>query len=427
MKRDTLIYYCIRCLFFPLPFLSLKSLHKIGKKIGLIAYYVLKNYRKRTLSNLSLATTLYLKEKELIKIAKQSFQNLAITCLEYVKFEKINNLSEILICENPQKATQIYKAQKGIIFFCAHQANWEVLFLEGTNRMKGVAVARPLKNRSLYHWILRLRERYGGEIISPKETIKKGLKALKKGKFLGIVADQSMPESHYSFPFFGRRAFSNIAPALLAYKTNCPIIVATVKRVQGTYRIHYHDPIYPNLKNHREEEIKSLTEKALKKLEMSIRERPEEWLWLHNRWKQETASNVYYRFRYEAILIILPLNPQKYFSHLKTFREIYPRAFITILCPKSLTKNIILNDIEIIPYEDISEIFLKDYRFKLVFNFSKIKKIKNHYLKLSAFKVLSEKNLYLLAHLSAKAPCNFSLLLKQALCRKNKGQKENAF
>ncbi len=426
MNRENLIYCSIRLASFFLSLFPLKVLHKIGNKIGLIAYYFLRSYRKRTLSNLSLATNLHLTKKELIQTAKHSFQNLAITCLEYAKFEKMKNLHEILICENPEKANQIYASHKGIIFFCGHQANWEVLFLEGTRRMRGVAIARPLKNRFLYHWILRLRQRYGGEIIPPKETIKKGLRALKEGKFLGIVADQGMPESHYSFPFFGRKAFSNIAPALLSYKTHSPIIVATVKRIHGIYRIHYHDPIYPNLKNKREEEIKHLTAKALQTLEMSIRERPGEWLWQHNRWKQETPSHVYYRFRYDSILIILPLKPQKYLPHLKTFREIYPRAFITILCPQSFTKNILLNNVEILPYKDVSELFLRDYRFKLVFNFSEIKKIKKHYLKLSAFKVLSEKTLYPLTHLPLNSPFNLSLLLTQALCRKHQGQKENA-
>lgn len=413
--NDKWTYALIRGATLPLSFLPFRVIHGLGNLLGLIAYFTLKRYRKRTLSNLALASSLNLSEKKLKTTAKRSFQNLAITCLEYAKFARVKRTDRILICENPEAAQKIIDSGTGIIFFCGHQANWEVLFLEGTQRMPGVAIGRPIQNPYLYHWILKMREKYGGTIVRPKETVKLGFRALKKGKFLGIVGDQGMPESDYAFPFFGRRAWTNVAPALLSYKAKCPIMVASVKRTNGTYRIHYSDPIWPNLDAPMEEEIERLMTISLGRLEEKIQETPEQWLWQHNRWKQETPINVYYRFRWDAILIILPKDPSKWAAHLSTFREIYPLAFITLLSPHPIP----LEGAECLTYEKEADLFLRDYRFKLVFNLSGVDRLKKHFLKLSAFAVLDEEALRRSAAEHLTGDEDLSLLLKKALCRPN--------
>ena len=420
--KNRLFYLSIRGLTFPISLLPTCFIHVLGKSLGFLAYHMLTHYRKRTLSNLALAKDLNLSEKQLKQTAVRSFQNLAITCLEYGKFSHIKDTKKILICENPDEAKSIIDSGKGIIFFCGHQANWEVLFLEGTQRMPGVAIGRPIKNHHLYHWVVQMREQYGGTIIHPKQTIKEGFRALKKGKFLGIVGDQGMPESAYAFPFFGRRAWTSIAPALLAYKAKCPIIVATVKRTKNAYRIFYSSPLWPNLDQPMDQEIQRLMTTSLHLLEEKIRETPEQWLWQHNRWKQETPVNVYYRYRWDSILIILPKDPSSFSSHLLTFREIYPKAFITVLTPTKVD----LPDAEILIYEEEKELFLHDYRFKLIFNFSGMEALKKHFLKLSAFEVLNEKDLSLAAAEHLTGSEDLTLILKKALTRPNTLWKQDA-
>jgi hypothetical protein len=231
-----------------------------------------------------------------------------------------------------------------------------------------------------------------------------------------------MPESDYAFPFFGRRAWTTPIPAILAYKTKCPIMVATLLRKKGKYFIHYSDPIWPKLDRPMEEEVNRMMKESLLLLEEKIRENPGQWLWQHNRWKQETPINVYYSFRWDSILIILPKERNSFMRilpHLATFRTIYPLAFITIMVFKPFQKEIVLKDAEILPYQEDENLFIRDYRFKLVFNFSKVKMLKPHFLKLSAFEVLSEKNLQKLAKEHLTPEDDLSLILKKALCRPN--------
>lgn len=411
--KHSLSYFLIRTLTSPAVWLPYPAVHYLGRKLGSIAYYLIPSYRKRALSNLALAADLHLQEHEIVDFAKQSFQNLFITCLEYPKLSSLTKIHTIAACENPQEADRIMKEGKGLIFFCGHQANWEILFLEGTSRMPGVAIGRPIKNRVLYDWILDMRQKFGGKIVSRNNAIKEGLRALKAGSFLGIVGDQGMPDSGYTSPFFGRSSWTSPMPAILSYRTGAPIIVATTKRKKDKYYIHYSDPIFPNSAEPMEKEVDRMMRKSLGLLEASIAQSPGEWLWQHNRWKQQTLDKIKRPFRYESICIILPEEKdlfEEIKSHLATFREIYPYEFITLRVPQNFDAS--LPNAEIIPYSSEKELLVTDYRFKLIFNFSKYTQVRKHFLRLSAFTVVNLEDLKKLAGKST----SFSELLQKAIC-----------
>ena len=391
----------------------------IGRCLGLIAFYLMRDYRKRSLSNVALASSLSFDNREILKTAKKSFQNLAINCLEYPKLAKEKNISERILCENPEMANELHAKGHGIIFFCGHQANWEVLFLDGTTRMKGIAIGKPVKNKRLYQWIVSIRERNGGTIIAPRNAVREGLRALKKGIFLGIVGDQGMPGSGYSFPFLGRRAWTSTAPALLSYRTQSPIIFAETRRVKGGYRIRYSDPIWPDLSQPMESEVVRLMDTCLTLLQDSIQVSPGEWLWQHNRWKQQTPQTIYKQFRHDCVSIILPPEEEAFqaiLPHLSTLKGIYEGNFLVFVVPERYKH--LLDGEEVIPYQKLRETLLDDYRFKLVFNFTDYKPIYAHYEALSAFAVLGIEELKELAkpHL-VNVEENLSEILLRAVCR----------
>lgn len=387
----------------------------MGRFLGALAFHFMRGYRKRTLSNLALATDLALTPKQIISVAKQSFQNLAINCLEYPRFARETHFSRVIHCENPEIAHEIYKQGKGIIFFCGHQSNWEVLFLDGTSRMKGIAIGKSIKNTRLYNWILSIREKNGGKIISPRNAVLEGLRALRKGTFLGIVGDQGMPDSGYSFPFLGRRAWTSTAPALLAYKSNCPIIFAATRRVPGGYRIHYSHPIWPDLTQPLETEIIRLMNQTLTLLQNSIKTSPGEWLWQHNRWKQQTTHNLYRRFRQDCLCVILP-DDDTLLPHLPTLKQIYPLAFLSLIVPEKYRNRSLIEADETLYYTHPSELLRNDFRFKLIFNFTS-HNVRDHYEKLSVFDVIDLPTLNRLAAEHAQPHHNLSDILKRALCR----------
>ncbi len=282
--------------------------------------------------------------------------------------------------------------------------------------MKGIAIGKSIKNKRLYRWVLSIREKNGGRIIAPRNAVKEGLRALRQGVFIGIVGDQGMPDSGYSFPFLGRRAWTSTAPALLAYKTNSPIIVATTRRTPKGYRIRYSDPIWPNQQESAESEVIRMMDLSLTLLQNSIIEAPGEWLWQHNRWKQQTPQILYRQFRYDCICVILPDEKSAFeeiLPHLATFKEIYSSNFLFILAPLAYQNIALIPADEIIYYNKKEDLLLPDYRFKLVFNFSSYP-VAKHYLALSAFDVI---NIPKLRKLAKADSLSLSNLLKRALCR----------
>jgi KDO2-lipid IV(A) lauroyltransferase len=343
--------------------------------------------------------------------------------LEYPRLAVERNLASVIQCENPEVADALHAKGQGIIFFCAHLANWEVLFLDGTSRMKGVAIGKSINNKRLYQWIVSIRERNGGKIIAPHNAVREGFRALKKGFFLGIVGDQGMPSSGYAFPFLGRRAWTSTAPALLAYRTRCPVIFAETRRSSTGYKIHYSDPIWPDTEKPMEEEIVRIMDETLTHLEKSVQKAPGEWLWQHNRWKQQTPHKISNRFRHDCICIILPTDPTdftKIAPHLPAFRELYPTEFISLLIPEKLREEpFYLEGAEVLTYATLADTLLNDYRFKLVFNFTNYDKVASHYIKFSAFEVLNLRTLQKLAepHLLPNERENLSDIFKRALYR----------
>lgn len=370
-------YLIIRLLTFPLAFLPYRVIHGLGKPLGTLSYLLIPKYRKRALANLALSD-LNLSTSLLKKTAKKSLQSLMITTLEYPRLAREKNISKIATCINPEEAEELMARGNGVIFFCGHQANWELLFLEGTSRMPGVAIGRPIKNKHLYNWIQKTRQKFGGTIIPRQNGIKEGLRALRNGKFLGILGDQGMPESPFSSPFLGRNAYTSTAPAMLSYKTKAPIIVATTVRENGHYYIHYSKAIHPDPNAPKDTEVPRLMNEILSLYEASIRKRPHEWLWIHNRWKQQTLSALKRPYREDSIALFI--SSPAHLEDLSLLRTLYPTETLTLFVPKDLAPHITL-DADIRSYNHIDETLLDDYRFKLIYNFTKNPKIDHHYRK----------------------------------------------
>lgn len=393
------VYLIIRLFTFPLAFLPYRAIHALGRPLGTLAYHLIPKYRKRALANLALSD-LNLSTPELKQTARKSLQSLMITVLEYPKLAREKNISKIATCINPEEANELMALGNGAIFFCGHQANWELLFLEGTSRMPGVAIGRPIKNKHLYNWIQKTRQKFGGTIIPRQNGIKEGLRALRNGTFLGILGDQGMPESPFSSLFLGRNAYTSTAPAMLACKTKAPLIVATTVRENGHYYIHYSKAIHPDPNTPKETEIPRLMNEILTLYEESIRKRPHEWLWIHNRWKQQTLNALKRPYREDSIALFL--SAPSHLENLSFLRTLYPTETLTLFVPETLASPITL-DADIRLYTNIEETLLDDYSFKLIYNFTKNPKIDRHYRKKGAQTISHPKSISQLQTLALHA------------------------
>lgn len=381
-----LIYFIVRFLSALLSLLPRSWLLNLGKGGGVLLYHLHREFRKKTLTNLSIAFGNTYPQQELKRIAVDSFQNLAISALEFISLKGTKHLQRIAY-EGSSEAEALLEKKKGVVFLSAHQANWEIPFLAATARFPGIGIGRPIKNKRLYRWVLSIREMHKGRIVMPKNALKEGFKALMGGQFVGIVGDQAYPPSSYSYPFFGTRAWTSTSPALLAYRTNSPLVVASTRREGKGFVINLSSAIYPDLTKPLKEEIPRLMDLAMHELEKSIEKTPGEWLWQHDKWKQQRVDYVKRSFRYAFILVILPPEIEPYLPLIPLLRKIYPTAFLSFLLPAG--KRLPCPEATCHYYRSEEDLFLWDYRYQMVLDFYDRKKVRRHYLKLGAFQALN--------------------------------------
>lgn len=177
---------------------------------------------------------------------------------------------------------------RGVVFLTAHLGNWEWAAL-GTGALgipMGV-VARPLDNPLLDARLERLRRSTGNTVIEKHGAARGILRTLRSGGAIGILNDQHahLPDA-VNAPFFGRSAATSSALAKLADRTEALIVPSYAVRVApARWCLTYEAPLDVRTLPRDERGIERLTTRFNGILESMIRRHPEQWLWLHNRWR----------------------------------------------------------------------------------------------------------------------------------------------
>jgi Kdo2-lipid IVA lauroyltransferase/acyltransferase len=179
---------------------------------------------------------------------------------------------------------------RGAFFLTAHIGSWEVAALvTGLELEAGLAVVnRPLDNPLLEIELDRLRRLYGNHVFGKHAIAREMLTQLKRGGGVGILIDQRVREDQgIQVPFFGHPAWTHPVLARVARKTGAPVVPTFALRERpGRYSLRYEAPILIDELAEAEREDVPLTARFMAVLESAIRERPEQWLWYHDRWKQ---------------------------------------------------------------------------------------------------------------------------------------------
>jgi Kdo2-lipid IVA lauroyltransferase/acyltransferase len=176
-------------------------------------------------------------------------------------------------------------AGRPVIVFGGHLGNWEIAALAAGQYGIDVAqIYRAANNPLVDRMIARFRGA-GSEFI-PKGAIasRRALAALRRGAHLTLLVDQKLNDG-IAVPFFGRPAMTAPALALLALHFDCAVLPARVERLRGAhFRLTIHPPLPLPKSGERAADVAALMTEVNRTLETWIRERPEQWFWLHSRW-----------------------------------------------------------------------------------------------------------------------------------------------
>ncbi len=277
-------------------FIPLRIMKVMSHFFGDVLFFISSKRRNLAIDNLSRAFGNEKSDKEIKYIARESCRQFFFTYLEIIKYrhlfknpdgmnsfrQKTKNIYELF-----KKAREIHDQSGGCIFVTPHLGNWEVLpHVSAYVGIPLAVIARPLDNEYLEKLIYADRTSTGQILIPRKNALSSLQQTLRSGNSIGILPDQSTMKG-IVIDFFGRPATTTPVPALLSIKYNRPIVVVACCRKNGLnqYEGFVSDPISPGNYENKKEEIFRISKEMNLQMENIIRSYPEQYLWMHNRWK----------------------------------------------------------------------------------------------------------------------------------------------
>ena len=269
--------------------IGLNLSRKFSLVLAFFFFYIIPIRKKVVLKNLQIAYPEY-NLSAVKKLGFRIYKSFAISLIEllYLPYMKRQEIIDAVECSNPELIIEKYNEGKGIILLSSHYGNWEFIAISVALQIKipFSVIVKPLRNPYVYDWMNRARTKFRNEIVPLGISIRKTYQTLKEKKIVAMVADQRGPQEGVRVNFFGKQVSVYTGPAALALKTGSPIIFGVpVRQKNYKYRTVLVEISQNDLPESYEDKIKEISQRHTSYLEKIIRENPEQWLWMHDRWK----------------------------------------------------------------------------------------------------------------------------------------------
>ncbi len=282
------LYYLLKTISFLVTLLPYKAIVIIGKGLGRIYWRVAKKQRVR--AEATMVEGMVISTAEAEQRVHQLFVNLGITFMEIMYMPALNkdNIRGLVSIDRIDILWETLAQGKGAVILACHMDNWE--WLGAALALYGFplsAVEKPQPNRVYSTFMNELRRGAGQEIFSRGTGEIIGCaRAMKKGRMLGLIADQDGGYNGIFVPFFNKMASTPVGPAYFARKFQAPILPVFIVRKKDGYghQMIVKDPIYYENTGNQELDDYNVTLKMTQEVENIIREYPDNWLWFQHRW-----------------------------------------------------------------------------------------------------------------------------------------------
>lgn len=228
------------------------------------------------------------------RIVRGCFVNLGKNLIEFLRIPllRVGGLFEKI---RPCGLERIYRSLergRGVILFIPHLGNWELLApLYGATLERKAVIAFPLKNRRLDELVQSHRSIFGLQIIPKRGALRRAVGLLRRNYVVGFLADQDAGRGGIFIDFLGRPASWERAPVALALRTGAALhISADVRMADDTHKAIVSEPIELVKTGDFERDVRLNTEGIVRRLEELICRYPDQWLWIHRRWKSSARG-----------------------------------------------------------------------------------------------------------------------------------------
>jgi lipopolysaccharide heptosyltransferase II len=283
---DFSIYLLYRAVTAIAGLLPVRLLFALGSFLGFCGWLLLPHYRRLARQNLEIAFANEKSSRELRRIARRHFQSLGANLFCGLKMVSMprEKLLRHIPPENFEPVHEVLRSGRPVVLLLSHIGPWELAAQLVPLYAPSARIGSPyqsLRNRYIDRDVGRRRARTGSELFDRGEGFHKPIELLRSGGLLGIFSDQHAGDHGLWTPFFGRLASTTALPGLLAKRTGAVVMAAAI-HPEGPAR--WRMVFTPRLDGPGDT-VNSITAKANEQIEQQIRRAPEDWLWVHNRWK----------------------------------------------------------------------------------------------------------------------------------------------
>lgn len=264
---------------------------RLGRWLGLLAFHVLRIRRRVTLGNLRSA--LRLEEAAARRLAARVYIHLGTGTLELLRVSRltaasarsllgeagVRRLHELLAGEGARRSAP------GLLVLSAHLGHWDLLACAAARCGLPVnVVTRSIKSTAVNRFWMEERQACGVRLLPATGSARAILNALRRGEAVAMLIDQHEPGGE-EVTFFGRPARASVALARLARATRARVVPVFLLRRDGGFALEVGEPLPLRWSDDYRADLRQATQAMTGLVERAISEQPEQWLWLHRRWK----------------------------------------------------------------------------------------------------------------------------------------------
>ena len=269
------------CQWIPRPVVRM-----LAQMLAALAFSVLRIRRRITVENIHRA--LSLPRADSVVLARKVYYHMCLGALEFLRLGRLDatRARAILGAEGRRRLSELRSQGRGVLVLTAHLGSWDLLAC--CTAMAGFpinVVTRRIKAGWIDGFWMEQRRACGVRLLQDSGSGTSILRALRANELVAMVLDQHQPGGP-ELPFFGRPAATSAGLARLASSLDCPVVPAFLLRVgQEGYELALGEPLKLQRSANTRADVLENTKLFLNVLEGAVRRNPEQWLWLHRRWK----------------------------------------------------------------------------------------------------------------------------------------------
>lgn len=261
---------------------------RIGGAIGILTYYLLPRDRRRAVTNLESVFPAK-GTKWAYATARRTFMHLGKALIEVLLITP-RRAASIVTFEGLENLRRALSLGKGVIYVTGHIGNWELMAGAVSQVVPVTGIGAPIEPETLNSMIVNLRAKMGATMIvrgRPGAT-RELIRVFRENRVLGILMDQDTDVDGTFVDFMGRQAWTPSAAAQMAIRFGAPVVFGYAQRnPDGRHTIRIEGPLALIRTGNEQEDVRANTAMFTKMIERVILENPEQWVWMHRRWRRQ--------------------------------------------------------------------------------------------------------------------------------------------